>query len=188
MGFFSKEKPAGLPGSSHRDDDYNPKNKEVFEKLKEEPGYNTMADLLNKKIEAGETVDRYIEDEIFKKLDELEAEYYDLRSRPEIQDYLEKDAALHDFESKTKELRKEIEQAIKEGSVAIDYKDNIMKLRHAEDAIKKLREKIGKTDTETTGRVERMMDLEQREVNLNKALKEKYGNQDLKNENGTYRN
>lgn len=188
MGFFNKKRPEGLPHSSYMDDDYGGKNKEVFDKLKEEPGYNTLADLMNEKIEKGDTADRYTPDELFAVIEKLENEYYELRSRPEVQEYLEKDANMQDLQFKIKELRSEIEKAMTGDSVAIDYKDKIIKLRFAEQAIKRLKEGLGRTPIETENATAKLVNMENAENKLKEELKKKYGNQDIKSVDGQYLN
>ncbi len=190
MGFFKKIKIEGLPTAKDSNDyEKSQDNLSIMRSVKKEKGYDTSVTELNEKIRSGENIGSYEEDELEKKLYELDLEYWELANRSDVRHYKKEKDNYDKTKDKINQLKSEIENSLdstdREDN---DYGDKIQNLRGQEGISEFLKEKYSTFGEETLKAIDRMSVVEKEIEEIKQELKEKYGNQDIKSEQGQHLN
>mgnify|MGYP003404618254 FL=1 len=155
-----------------------------------EYGHGDVSDLLNEKINDTEHVGSYGDDELVVSLDKLEREYWELNNNQNYRRFKKELGQIETTQDKISELKDEIEESLYSDDRKDDnYKKQIDKLRTKEAVLDYIKQKFsGFNAEEIENIIDRIRQIEKQVEEIKIKLKEKYGNQDIKTEQGQYLN
>ncbi len=186
MGFFEKKPIPGLPNEKDPNIyETNPDNLSVMRKVKKEKGYDTNASALNEVIEQGKTGDRYQVDELETRLIGLEDEFWKLNNRADVIRYKKKINQIVDIQNKIERIKSELNDSLSSGD---DYDDKIKRLRSQEQILEYAKESGSTFSENTDATLDNIEEIKKEIDEIKTKLKERYGNQDIKSEDGQYLN
>ena len=190
MTFFGKKKIEGLPTERDFDEhEKGQKNLSIMRSIKKEKDYDTSATILNERIQKGENIGSYEEDPLQQELNKIKQEHWELNNREDIRKYKRERNSLDKTKDRIEELKSKIKESLNSEEYTEDsYTSNIENLRGQEGILEYQKERNSMFTEETIAGIERIAETERRMKEIEKELKEKYGNQDLKNVDGTYLN
>lgn len=188
MGFFTKmfEAPRAPKDDEH---EKSQANLQKIREIKKEYGHSHAATILNERIEKNKNKGDYSPDEKLVELERLESEYQELLDNPKIQEYLNESNKIMEVQSRIKELKEYLERVLTDqDSKETDYKEKALELSANKKDEEYISQKINQMDDETISLVDKFILLEDKIKTIKKELEEKYGNQDIKTEQGQYLN
>mgnify|MGYP001283419098 CR=1 FL=1 len=190
MNFFKKNKIEGLPTEKEPNlYEKSQENLSVIRSIKKEKGYDTNVSDLNEKINSGENIGSYEEDELSKKLSGLDLEYWELANRSDVRRYKKEKDNYDKTKDRINQLKSEIEDSLDSTDREDNnYGDKIQNLRGQEGIFEYQKERSSMFTDETMQAINRMQEISEEWKKVDKELKEKYGNQDIKSEDGNYLN
>ncbi len=190
MNFFKKNKIEGLP--TEKDENPYEKSQEnlsIMRSIKKEKGYDTAVVDLNEKIKSGETTGSYEEDDLEKKLSRLDLEYWELANRSDVRRYKKEKDNYDKTKDRINQLKSEIEDSLDSTDREDNnYGDKIQKLRSQEGVFEYQKERSSMFTDETMEAINRMQEIKKETEKIQRELREKYGNQDIKTQQGQHLN
>lgn len=155
-----------------------------------EYGHSDVSDLLNDKINDTENIGSYEEDELLVSLDKLGKEHWELNNNQNYRRFIKELDQIETTENKISKLKDEIEESLYSDDHKDDsYEKRIDKLRTKEAVLDYIKQRSSMFDREEIENIiDRMRQIENQIEEIRIKLKEKYGNQDIKTEQGQHLN
>lgn len=188
MSFFDKifEKPKQ---SKPDEIESGKENLKVIRSLKKEFGDSHVEKELDEAIEKGATKGEYILDERETELENLSSEYEELGENIKVQNYLNESLKIVELQDERKKLEAYLKRVLEDSnSEETDYNEKVLQLAANKKDQEYATKKIEEMDQETLDLVSRFDEIEKRMQEIKEEMKNKYGNQDIKTEQGQYLN
>jgi len=190
MNFFKKNKIEGLP--TEKDKNIYEKSQEnlsVIRSIKKEKGYDTVVVDLNEKINSGDNIGSYNEDGLEKKLTKLDEERSELEIRNDVRRFKKEKDNYDKTKDRINKLKSEIEDSLDSSDYKDDsYEDKITNLRGKEGILEYQEQRSSMFTDETIKAIDRIKEIKKETEKIQRELREKYGNQDIKTEQGQHLN